>query len=117
MLLAFLLALSAWLLSLILPWWSLAIPGLLLGTFLGKTGWRSFSYGFLGIGGWWLAQSLYIHLANDGLLTTRIADLFSLPSAWLIILFTVIIGGLAGGLTTLTGYLFKNVIFNNRGEL
>jgi len=117
MLLALLIALSAWLLSLILPWWSLAIPCVLLGILLGKTGVRSFGFGFLGIGGWWLAQTLYIHLANEGLLTTRIAELFSLPSPWLIILITVITGGLAGGLATLTGYLFKNVIFNNRGEL
>src|SRR5699024_4678254 len=107
MLLAFLLALSAWLLSLVLPWWPLAIPGVLLGLLLGKTGWHSFGYGFLGIGGWWLIQSLYIHLANDGLLTTRMADLFSLPSAWLIILVTVIIGGLTGAFSTITGYLFR----------
>jgi len=107
MLLALLFALLAWLLSLILPWWSLTIPGILLGIFLGKTGWRSFGYGFLGIGGWWLIQSLYIHLANDGLLTTRIADLFSLPSAWLVILITVLIGGLIGGFSTLTGYLLR----------
>lgn len=107
MIITILLAFSAWLLSLILPWWSLTIPALLLGLGLGKTGWYSFGYGFLGIGGLWLIQTAYIHLANDGILTTRIAELFSLPSAWLVILITVLIGGLTGGFSTLTGYLFR----------
>lgn len=112
MILAILLALSAWLLSLFLPWWSLAIPALLLGMWLGKTGWYSSGYGFLGISGLWLIQTLYIHFANDGILTTRIAELFSLPSPWLVILITVLIGGLAGGLSTLTGYLCKKTFLN-----
>lgn len=112
MLLALLLALSAWLLSLILPWWSLVIPALILGAWLGRTDLFSFSFGFLGVGGWWLIQTLIIHIYNEGILTTRIAELFNLPSAWMIILITVVIGGLAGGLSTLTGYLFKKTFLN-----
>lgn len=108
MILAILLALSAWLLSFVLPWWSLAFPALILGAMLGNTGIRSFGYGALGIGGWWLIHALYIHVANDGILTSRIANLFSLPYPWLLIAITAIIGGLAGGLSTLTGYLLKH---------
>jgi hypothetical protein len=112
MILAILLALSGWLLSFILPWWSLAIPALLLGMLLGRSGWFSFAYGFLGIGGWWLIQTFYIYIVNEGALTTRIAELFSLPSAWLVLLATVLIGGLSGGLSTLTGYLFKSTFLH-----
>ncbi|SHE76064.1 hypothetical protein SAMN05443144_103117 [Fodinibius roseus] len=112
MILAILLALSAWMLSFILPWWSLAIPALLLGMWMGKTGWNSFGYGFLGIGGLWLLQTAYIHFANDGILTMRIAELFSLPYPFLVITGTVVAGGMAGGLSTLTGYFFKKVFFN-----
>ena len=107
MLLAIILALSAWLLSFVLPWWSLAIPALLLGLLLGKSGRSSFCYGFLGIASLWLIQTLIIHIQNDAILTTRMAELFSLPSAWLVLLATTIIGGLAGGLSCLTGYLLK----------
>ena len=107
MLLAVLLALSAWLLSLVLPWWSLAIPALLLGILLGKSGRSSFCYGFLGIATLWLIQTLIIHIQNEAILTTRMAELFSLPSAWLILLATSIIGGIAGGFSCLTGYLLK----------
>ncbi len=111
MILALLLALTAWLLSLIFPWWIIAIPGLVLGAQLGKSGSHAFGYGFLGIGGLWFLQSLLIHLGNNGILTERIANLFSLPHSWLVILITVLIGGLAGGLTTLAGYLFSDTFF------
>ncbi|WP_185958372.1 hypothetical protein [Fodinibius sediminis] len=109
-----LLALSAWLLSLIFPWWSLAVPAILLGAALGRTGGSSFGTGFLGIGLLWFVQATYIHLANDGLLVTRIADLFSLPHPWLVILITVLVGGLAGGFSTLTGYLLGKVLSQAR---
>lgn len=112
MILAILLALSAWLLGFILPWWSLSIPALLLGSRLGKTGWSSFAYGFVGIGGLWLLQTAYIHFVNQGILTTRIAELFSLPHPVLVIVITVVAGGLAGGLSTLTGYLFKKAFLH-----
>ena len=110
MLLAFILALSAWLLSFVLPWWSLAIPALILGTIGGESALSSFCYGFLGIATLWLIQTLIIHTQNEDILTTRMAELFSLPSAWLVILITVIIGGLAGGLSCLTGYLLKKTV-------
>jgi len=102
-----LIALCAWLLSFILPWWSLGIPALLLGAIAGRTGWSSFCSGFLGIGGWWLVHSIYIHLASGGILTTRMSDLFGLPHPSLVILITMAAGGLAGGLSALTGYLLN----------
>ena len=111
MLLAFFIAVTAWLLSLLLPWWSAFIPGLIFGAQLGRSAKHAFGWGFIGIGGLWLVQTLYIHFINDGILTTRIADLFSLPSPILVILLTVIIGGLIGALTTLTGYLLRKLIF------
>jgi hypothetical protein len=110
MLLAIRIAIIAWLLTLFLPWWTVAFSGLIFGAVLGKTGWHSFLWGFAGIGGLWLFQTLYIHIANDGILTTRIAELFSLPSPLFIILVTVLIGGVIGGLTTLTGYLFRKML-------
>ena len=111
MILALLIAITAWLLSLFLPWWSVFIPGLILGAILGRSGGYSFLWGFAGIATLWLIQTLFIHFGNDGILTTRIADLFSLPSGWLVILITVLIGGFIGGLTSLTGYLFRKTFF------
>lgn len=106
MLLIILIAISAWLLGLFLPWWTLALPCLIFGNLLGNKSGSSFLYGFLGIGLLWLIQTLAVHISNEGILTTRIAELFSLPHPALVIIVTVAIGGLAGGLSTLTGYLF-----------
>lgn len=107
MLIAILIAITSWILSLFLPWWSLAFPCLIFGGWLGEKAGRSFLYGFIGIGGLWLLQSLIIDFRNDGILTERIAELFSLPNGLLIVLLTVFIGGLAGGVSTLTGFLAK----------
>jgi len=107
MLLPLLIAVIAWILGLFLPWWCLAFPCLILGGWLGKKGGSSFGYGFLGIGLLWLAQSLNIHIANEGILTGRIAELFHLPHPFLVILLTAVTGGLAGGLCTMTGYFFR----------
>lgn len=110
MILALLIALVAWLLSLFIPWWSVFIPGVILGAILGRSGSYSFFWGFAGIAAMWLLQTLWIDFSNSGVLATRIADLFSLPSGWLLILITVLIGGLIGGFTALTGYLFRKIM-------
>ena len=115
-LLILLIALFTWLLALFMPWWSLAIPCFILGGLMGRTGLKSFIYGFLGVGLLWLMQSLVAHIGNDGILTQRIADLFSLPHPYLVLVITVCIGGIAGGFSTLTGYLCKQTFFNSENR-
>lgn len=110
MLLALLIALTAWLLTSFLPWWSVLLPGLFWGALLGSSGRSAFGWGFAGIGILWLLQTLYVHIANNGILTGRIADMFSLPSPLLLVLLTAVIGGIIGGCSGLTGYLVRKVI-------
>lgn len=107
MTLIILIALLAWILGLFLPWWSLAIPCVLLGAWLGKSSGRSFLYGFLGVALLWLLQSIFIHIGNAGVLSERIGELLSLPDPILVIIITAVIGGLAGGLSTMTGFYFS----------
>lgn len=116
-LLAILIAILAWILGLFLPWWSLAIPCLLLGSWLGKKSGASFLAGFLGIGILWFIQTLTIHIANDGILTTRVAELFSLQYPLLVILVTLLIGGLAGGFSTLTGFFFGRTFLQKQASV
>ncbi|MGK7370107.1 MAG: hypothetical protein ACNS64_07810 [Candidatus Halalkalibacterium sp. M3_1C_030] len=114
MVLILLIAIFAWILGMFLPWWSLAIPCVLLGAWLGKSGGRSFLFGFTGIALLWLLQSLFIHAGNDGILTARIAELFSIPDPILVILIAAVIGGIAGGLSTVTGFYFSNAFVKKR---
>ena len=108
MLLTFLILITAFLLNLILPWWSIAIPGLIFGYQFKKSAWLSFAWGFLAPSLLWSGQALYLHFSNDGILSTRIGTMLGVGSPYLVILITGILGGLISGLATLTGSMFKN---------
>ena len=103
MLLALLIIITAFLLNLFLPWWSIAIPGILFGYFFKKKAWASFGWGFLALFILWAGQVLYIHFMNDGILSTRIANMLSVGSPHLVILITGILGGLVSGTAALCG--------------
>lgn len=107
MILALLILIAAFILNLFLPWWSIAIPGLVLGIFFKQRGVHAFLWGFLGVFLLWGGQALYIHIANDGILSTRIANMLGVGSPLIVILVTGLIGGLVSGLATLTGSLVK----------
>lgn len=107
MLLSALILISAFLLNLFLPWWSIAIPGLIFGYGLNQRAFPSFGWGFLALFLLWGGQALYIHLANDAILSSRIAEMLSVGSPILVVLFTGILGGLVSGLATLTGSLVR----------
>lgn len=107
MLLAAAILISAFLLNLFLPWWSIAIPGLIFGYVFNKKALVSFGLGFLALFLLWGGQALYIHLANDAILSTRIAEMLSVGSPIIVVLVTGILGGLVSGLAALTGSLVK----------
>lgn len=108
MLLALLILITAFLVNLILPWWSIAIPGLIFGFQFKKKGRESFGWGFLALFLLWGGQALYIHVANDGILSTRIAEMLGVGNPFLVILITGILGGVVSGFASLTGSLFNN---------
>jgi len=97
----------SWLFTLFLPWWGVLIPTLIIGAWLLNGSLTAFLTGFLGTGSAWLIQALYIHVANDGLLSSRIAEMMGVGSPWIVLMITFMVGALAGGFGTLTGYLFK----------
>lgn len=105
MLLTVIIIVTAWLLNLMLPWWSIALPGIIMGYIFNKKAAASFGWGFLALFLLWGGQSAYIHVANEGLLSGRVAEMLSLNSPLLVILITALIGGLVSGLATMTGSL------------
>jgi hypothetical protein len=107
MILTILILITAFLLNLFLPWWSIAFPGLIFGYIFNKKAFPSFGWGFLALFLLWGGQALYTHFTNDAILSTRIAEMFSVGSPILVILITAILGGLVSGLATLTGSLVK----------
>ena len=110
MILALLILISAFLLNLFLPWWSIAIPGLLFGYILNKKSGASFGWGFVALFVLWGGQAFYIHVANDGILSTRIAEMLGVGSPLIVIFASAVIGGLVSGFATLTGSLMKGEV-------
>ncbi|WP_421773190.1 hypothetical protein [Gracilimonas sp.] len=108
MLLTVLILITAFLLNLFLPWWSIVIPGLVFGWWFNKKPGTSFVFGFLALFFLWGGQALYIHFANNAILSTRIAEMLQVGSPLLVVLITGVLGGLVSGLATLTGALLQD---------
>jgi len=102
----------SWLLNFFLPWWSALLPAFFIGAWLPEHSFSAFITGFLAVGLAWGGQALFIHIANDGILSTRVADMMQVGSPYMILLFTFSIGAVIGGVGTTTGYYFK-VMFRN----
>lgn len=107
MLLSALILVTAFLLNLFLPWWSIALPGLFFGWWFNKNAGTSFVFGFLALFVLWGGQALYIHFANDGILSSRIAEMLQVGSPLLVVLITGVLGGLVSGIATVTGSLIQ----------
>ncbi|MEO1021652.1 MAG: hypothetical protein AAFW89_03845 [Bacteroidota bacterium] len=108
MLLALVILITAFLLNLLLPWWSIAIAGLVAGFFFKKNALPSFGWGFLALFLLWGLQSTFIHIMNHGVLSSRIAHTLQVGNPYLVILATAVIGGLVGGLSCMTGALWTH---------
>lgn len=92
-----------WIVSLFLPWWTLLIPAVVLGATLFDHSVSAFLTGFISLFAAWSVQVLYINIANESILSERIAEMLGVGQSWLVILITACIGGLIGGLGTLLG--------------
>lgn len=85
------------------PWWSMAIGAFLVGFVFSNTVGRSFWAGFISVGLLWLGLSLYVDITTESVLTGKIAQLFPIN----LFVLTTLIGGLVGGLASMTGSLLK----------
>ena len=93
-----LIAVLAYLGQLIGPWWMVFIAAGLGGVLVKNKGVASFFAGFLGVAILWFLQVLLIDMANESILSARVAQLFSLNSSILLVLVTALVGGICGGL-------------------
>lgn len=105
----FLIAFLNSILEFILPWYVLAIVCFIIGLIARLSTWQSFLSGFLGIGLSWLILILIYDMPNHHFLSTRISKVFSLgENYWLLILISVSLGGIIGGLSTICGRWFNS---------
>lgn len=93
-------ALLAFVLELLLPWWSIA-----LAAFAGGLAFNSranFVAGFLGIGFLWLLYALMMDATSAAPLAERISNVLFVNKP-LLLLITTLIGGLVGGFAAMAG--------------
>lgn len=101
--------------QMVLPWWSLVIICFLVNLLIKTNGTGAFLSGFLPNFFTWFIMALVIHQNTAGVLTSRIATLIPLNgNAFLLIIITGLIAGLAGGMGGYTGNALRNVFIAPR---
>lgn len=92
------------------PWWSFAITSFVVLFFLRQTPAKSFLAGFLGLFFVWGINATWLDMANNHLLSQKVAVILPLGgSVLLLILLTAFIGGLVSGFAGLAaGYTSQN---------
>ena len=110
-----LIAVLAYLGQLLGPWWIVFIAAGLVTALLKSKGGAAFFAGFLGVALLWFLQALAIDMANESILSAKVAQLFSLNSSMLIILVTALVGGICGGFGSLTGSMLGK-LFEKKKE-
>ncbi len=105
-----------------LPWFTPMIIAFVVGIGMFKMQIKPFLSGFFGIGLFWLIKCLGPFLAKSGTLTTRVSDLFTeqlgfTVTPFILLLLTIIIGGLLGGLSMLSANLLMSKESGNGNSL
>jgi hypothetical protein len=88
-----------------LPWWTLAIGAFVVAFLFDNKSFPAFAAGFLGVILLWLGVAAYISMVTDSILTSKLNQLLPINS----FVITALVGGLVGGLSALTGSLFRKL--------
>jgi len=87
-----------------LPWWSFVVTNLIIAIALPIKPVQSFIAGALGVGALWAGLAFGIDLANNHILSTKVAKILPLGGSYIaLIIVTALVGALLGGLASLTG--------------
>ncbi|MEH0156363.1 hypothetical protein V6R21_19605 [Limibacter armeniacum] len=101
-------ALLAAFIQLFSPWWGIAVAGLISGLLFGGKSINAFLAGFIGIAILWGSYAFWVDHSTASILSEKVSKIVMLPNAFSLLLVTAIIGGVVGGMSCLTGTLFRN---------
>jgi hypothetical protein len=94
----------------IFAWWSIAVAAFLMSFLFNLKPGQSFLSGFLAISIFWLIYIIKADTANEHILSQKMAVLISLPNYALFIIVNVVLGGLVGGLGSLSGVYIRRMV-------
>lgn len=95
--------LLSWILQSFLPWWTMAIGAFATGLYFRQNGFMSFLAGMLGVGLLWYGMAWYADSSTSSILSEKVAGIFPTKTIGLLLLVTAFVGGLVGGLASMTG--------------
>lgn len=95
--------------SLFLPWWTIAIVCFAVGlTFLDK-GTEAALIGFVSVFLIWGVMAIYKSFQNNFVLLDRMSELLPVHNPWLLLLATAVLGGLIGMLSAMSGVFLQTI--------
>ena len=90
-------------------WWFFAVVAFLVAALIHQKGYKAFLAGFLSLFILWFVLAFWMDLANEGMLSVKIASLLPLGgSKWLLMIVTAFIGGLIAGFAALSGSYLRS---------
>jgi hypothetical protein len=89
-------------------WWIMAVP-FVYGATAAPKGGKAFLAGFISAGLLWLGGELYFFLAGSDLIAARVAAMFKVGDARLLMLAAGLVAALAAGLAGYAGYAVKRL--------
>ncbi|MFY0255826.1 hypothetical protein ACDQ55_17935 [Chitinophaga sp. 30R24] len=93
----------AYVVGMVMPWWSVAVVAFLVTLLLPLAPGKSFFSGFIGVFVLWLILAFYMDVRNDHLLANRMSQMIlQIKSAPLIGVVSAFLGGLVAGFAALT---------------
>ena len=91
-------------------WWTVAIAAFIGGAIFGTSSGETFAKGMAAVTMLWLLMTLYYHFSTQGILSNKIAHILPVGgNVGVLILVTVLIGGLVGGWGAMSGFLVRNL--------
>lgn len=91
-------------------WWTVAIAAFIGGFFFGTASGETFAKGMIAVLTLWLLLVCYHHFSTQGILSNKIAQILPVGgNVIILIIVTVLLGGLVGGWGAMSGFLVKNL--------
>ncbi|MBX2930378.1 MAG: hypothetical protein KF781_00365 [Chitinophagaceae bacterium] len=93
-----------------LPWYSFVFCALIIAIAVHQKPWKAFLSAFIAVFILWIVLAAIIDNANEHLLSKKVAEILPLNGNYtLLIIVTGFIGGLAAGMSALTGSFLRKI--------
>ncbi len=111
-----LVAALAYLAGLFLPWWGVVVAAGLVSFVIPTSSFSALVSGFVGVGVLWLTLSWKIQIESKGVLSERIAAVFTVDDPIILVIASGFVGAVCGGLGALTGNSLRQIFQKKKSK-